>query len=428
MIPSSACPPWRADQPGHAGQHGDQCRQLHEVVGRYPTVRVPDKDLELKIPFLKPDPPKVNSLIDGFLSVEQSGIFTNFGPQNTQFEDDLVRVMFQGEGQCITVCNATIGLMLAIREAVDNAGNPHGRYALVPAFTFAATAHAAIWCGLTPILYDVDLTTWLPSMTDEQRLLDLYGEEIAVIVPYATFGNCLDLARYNSLSHGGRKVPVVVDAAASLGSLDANGQGFGSGSEVSVVYSMHVTKTFSTSEGGVIYSSDSARISRLRSMSNFGFVRPKIAELAGLNAKLSETAAVIARGKLAHFANIRARRLAVFDRYRSALPMFCFQEHVGQAVISQFAPLLLPRTSRHSRDRLIDSLAEAGIGAAKYFSPHLAEHPYFQKNCVIEPVPSTDDISTRCLSLPIFDTMSDEQVDYVSACLSDIVAGNDEGA
>ena len=35
MIPSSACPPWRADQPGHAGKHGDQGRQLHHIVGHH---------------------------------------------------------------------------------------------------------------------------------------------------------------------------------------------------------------------------------------------------------------------------------------------------------------------------------------------------------------------------------------------------------
>jgi len=35
MIPSSACPQRRADQPGNAGQHGDQCRQLHHPMGHH---------------------------------------------------------------------------------------------------------------------------------------------------------------------------------------------------------------------------------------------------------------------------------------------------------------------------------------------------------------------------------------------------------
>jgi hypothetical protein len=42
MIPSSACQPWRADQPGNAGEHGDQCRQLHHVVGH--DLLVPETD------------------------------------------------------------------------------------------------------------------------------------------------------------------------------------------------------------------------------------------------------------------------------------------------------------------------------------------------------------------------------------------------
>ena len=67
----------------------------------------------------------------------------------------------------------------------------------------------------------------------EENLLRKFGGDVAVIVPYATFGACLDLDRYTSLARR-YDIPVVVDAAASLGTLDKDGVGFGSGFDESL--------------------------------------------------------------------------------------------------------------------------------------------------------------------------------------------------
>ena len=74
-------------------------------------------------------------------------------------------------------------------------------------------------------------------------------------MPYATFGYPIDLEQYTKLADQ-LGVPVVVDAAASLGTLDEQGRGFGSGFAGSVVYSMHATKSFAVGEAGLIYSAD----------------------------------------------------------------------------------------------------------------------------------------------------------------------------
>src|SRR3954447_9361506 len=181
-----------------------------------------------KIPFLKPNPPRLSELLEQLAAIEASSIYSNYGPVNTRLEQSLTRDFFGGDGACVSVCNATIGLMLAIRMAIGTARDKTRCYALMPSFTFAATAHAAIWAGLTPLLCDIEPDTWLASASDERKLLDRYGDEIAVIVPYATFGNNLDLKRYDQLSHD-YGVPVVIDAAASLGSLNDAGDNFGAG-------------------------------------------------------------------------------------------------------------------------------------------------------------------------------------------------------
>src|ERR1700710_1208113 len=124
-----------------------------------------------KIPFLKPNPPKLSELLEQLADIEASNIFSNYGPVNTLLEASLTREFFGGRGACVTVCNATIGLMLAIRMAIGVARDKNRHYALMPSFTFAATAHAAIWAGLTPLLCDIEPDTWLASASAEKKLL-----------------------------------------------------------------------------------------------------------------------------------------------------------------------------------------------------------------------------------------------------------------
>ena len=84
----------------------------------------------MKIPLVRPAPPQLSLAVDELRSLEQSGIFSNYGPVNTRFEEEMLERFFGGEGACVTVCNATIGLMLAIKEAVGDVAP--GQFALMP--------------------------------------------------------------------------------------------------------------------------------------------------------------------------------------------------------------------------------------------------------------------------------------------------------
>ena len=305
----------------------------------------------MSVPLIRPNPPRLSQAADRLRAIEESGIFSNFGPANTAFEQDMVAHMFGGEGGCMTVCNATIGLMLAVQQAIG--GRPTGtKYALMPSFTFAAAAHAAMWCGLTPLFCDIDPATWTACPEHEERLIAQYGADIAVVMPYATFGFDLDLSRYTALTarHG---IPVVVDAAASLGTVSADGRGYGAGFRGLIVYSMHATKSFSTGEGGVIYSADPAAIATLRQMCNFGFGKPRNATMPGLNAKLSEVGALLAHLRLGENDAMIAHRSALMQGYRDALPELAFQTQRPGEQAHQFAPGLLPRAlgAASGRDR-----------------------------------------------------------------------------
>ncbi len=365
----------------------------------------------MRIPLIRPAPPQLSRAISELHSLEQSGIFSNFGPVNTRFEQEMLTRFFGGKGACTTVCNATIGLMLAIKEAV---GQPApGQFALMPSFTFAAAAHAALWCGLTPLLCDIDPADWAADAAAESLMLTRYRSRIAIVIPHATFGYPIDLERYQKITSQ-LGIPVVVDAAASLGTFDAHGLGFGSGFAGSVVFSMHATKPFAVGEGGLIYSSDPDRIARLRVMSNFGFGEARSATMAGLNAKLSEVGALLGRLRLADFKRISAHRTALLNHYRDSLPDLDFQSRAPGLQALQFASALLPSAVSACRTAIRTELAEEGIVTGTYFSPHLFEQPYFQKTCTAGPMPVSDDVSARVISLPLFDTMTHHEVDQVA--------------
>jgi dTDP-4-amino-4,6-dideoxygalactose transaminase len=372
----------------------------------------------MNIPLVRPAPPQLSLAVAELQALEQSGIFSNFGPVNTLFEQEMLDRFFGGKGACTTVCNATIGLMLAIKDAVGE--KPAGQFALMPGFTFAAAAHAALWCGLTPLLCDVHPANWAADPAAEAEMLAQYAGKIAVVMPYATFGYPIDLEHYKRLADQ-LGVPVVVDAAASLGTRDEQGHGFGNGFAGSVVYSMHATKSFAVGEAGLIYSADTDRIARIRTMSSFGFGEPRTATMVGLNGKVSEVTALLGRLRLLDYDSVMEHRAVLSNRYRDALPELQFQLKAAGTQAHQFVPALLPSGLGDRRAAIRAALADQGIATGAYFSPHLMEQPYFQKTCVAGPIPVCDDVSARMISLPLFDTMTHHEVDQVVNALQALI-------
>lgn len=371
-----------------------------------------------KLPLIAPNPVRLSERIDALRAIEESGIYSNGGPVVRGFEAALVERMFGGEGEALAVANATLGLMIAIRQA---AGARQGGLAIMPAMTFAATAHAAEWAGLTPLIVDIDPNDWTACAAAEEAALKRYGDRVAAMVPYATFGASIDLDRYRRFAeHYG--VGVVVDAAASLGSSDAEGCAFGRGSAFPIVYSMHATKAFATAEGGVIYSTDKGLIAELRRMTNFGFGDRRRADGPGLNAKLSEVHGLMAQGKLEDFDAVAAHRAALVDAYRAGLADYEMQHDTGMRQAAQFMPVLVPADLTHQRRAIQADLEEQGIGSATYFSPHLGEQPHFRGSALMEPTPVANRVSARILSLPITEAMTVEDVGRVCVALNEACA------
>ena len=144
--------------------------------------------------------------------------------------------------------------------------------------------------------------------------------------------------------------------------------------------------------------------------------------MLGLNGKLSEVAALIASERLRDFDMIVAHRVKLAETYRTALsPQFSFQTEIGERLAYQFMPVLLPEECAHRRTEIISGLSKHGIGAATYFSPHLAEQPFFAEACVTGDLNHTKAISRRALSLPMADNMTPHEVKNVCGSLMKVI-------
>ncbi|HEU4623052.1 MAG TPA: DegT/DnrJ/EryC1/StrS family aminotransferase [Burkholderiaceae bacterium] len=368
----------------------------------------------IEVPFLRPRLPEAAQIAPLLARIDESRRYSNFGPLNTEFEQRAVRRFFAGQGAATTVCNATLGLMLAIR-AVQR---PRARYAVMPSFTFAATPLAAQWCGLEPWFVDIDPHDWCADPSAVMHAVEQLGDEVAVVVTYATFGAHLNLAPYDDLM--ARGIPVVVDAAPCLGT-HRDEHAFAANFSGPVVFSLHATKAFAIGEGGLVYSGNSACIDRVRRLSNYGFDASRSSDDLGLNAKLSEHAAAVALCTLDTFDARMQARLALYRRYLErfeSTKLFARDWHVQRLdaqVAHQFMPVLVPQTMTGAD--VVQRLAERGIEARSYFSPACHEQPQFA-SCGHDGLTHTRKVASRILSLPLWEDMNDAIVDRVVDALT----------
>ncbi|PLR90844.1 DegT/DnrJ/EryC1/StrS family aminotransferase [Bacillus sp. T33-2] len=370
------------------------------------------------IPFLKPNVVTIDAYEKYISQIDESRIYSNFGPLNTQFEQRIKKEFFGESGSLTTINNATMGLILSINEFKNKAG----KYAIMPSFTFSATPLAAIWSGLIPYFVDIDENSWTMDREKLQEALQQLGEQVAVVIPYATFGTCIDITFYNELQEQG--IPVVIDAAPSFGSMHNNNQ-FGHGFNGAMVFSFHATKPFGIGEGGLVYSKNKDAIQNIRAASNFGYMGSRESINLGINAKLSEYHAAIGLATLDVFPEKLNERQGIYQLYLNQIEHFELEskgwrvQHTEGSFPPQFFPILCPK-GENNRD-IIERLKRHGISAAAYFSPACHQQKQF-KEYPNSSLNVTNEISERIISLPLWENMDVDVVKRV------IIALRDEGS
>ena len=373
------------------------------------------------IPFLRPRLPLVEDYVPYLKMIDQSRLYTNFGPLNTKFEQRMLAEWFGNEGALSTMGNATLGLMLAIDRI-----KRRGRYAIMPSFTFAATPLAAQWCGLEPVFVDIDPNEWVIDPAALERALKLYGDEVAVVVPYAACGSFMDLAPYERLMKGG--IPVVVDAASSIGATH-EGKSFGQGFSGAVVYSMHATKAFPVGEGCLVHSGDKDLVAKIRKASNFGFGAARASEMLSMNCKLPEISAAVALATLDSFPARRKKLMGLHAEYSaqfksSGLVDAGFRPQLLRGSVSpQWFAVAAPNQSL--QEQAVKDAAANGIEFRRYFTPACHMQPQFS-SAPKDSMAVTNQLCSGVMSLPLWLEMDEKIIKRVVDSVCATVAANRE--
>lgn len=246
-----------------------------------------------------------------------------------------------------------------------------------------------------------------------QDALEALGDEAAVVIPYATFGTAMNLKFYQQLHESG--IPVVIDAAASFGVFEEQ-KHFGKGFPGSVVFSFHATKSFGIGEGGLIYSADTEFIAKIKQSSNFGFSSNRETTLQGINAKMSEYTSAIALSTLDVYDKKVKKRRQIYDWYimelkeKDLLNKGWALQNTNGRVPCQFMPICCPEEQTNTE--VTQLLASKNIESRTYFSPPCHKHPIF-KEYPHTPLPITEDISSRIISLPLWEEMTQEDIQFI---------------
>jgi dTDP-4-amino-4,6-dideoxygalactose transaminase len=207
-------------------------------------------------------------------------------------------------------------------------------------------------------------------------------------------------------------IPVIEDCAQAQGALLGNKPvgGFGAAS----CFSFYPTKNLGAiGDGGAVASNDEAVASRVRRLRAYGWSKPQFAELEGGRcSRLDELQAAILAVKLKGLQAAIARRRAVAARYRVAfsdLPLKLPDEAAG---VSHAYHLFVVRSER--RDALQSHLSARSVASGRHYPLPVHHQPGLAAQARLPaPLPVTERISGEILSLPIFATITDAQVDRV---------------
>lgn len=353
-------------------------------------------------------------MTEDYTAIVESNWFTNFGPYEKRLSKESAE--YVGEGiYATTVSNCTAGLEIAIAELFTKDASK--RKVIMPSFTFVAGAEALIRNNLTPVLIDINEHSWQPSIVQAREILSTNVTDIAGILLCNIFGvGNRDIEQWELLSveYG---IPLIIDSAAGFGSSYTQEERIG-GRGNCEIFSLHATKPFSVGEGGLIMSCDEGFIEKMRSSQNFGFESDRSVHRIGTNAKMQEFSCAIGLRQLSKLPDKVLGRQDVYLKYKQKLSLkgYSFQENTELSTVA-FVSTLIP--ANQGLDTVKDKLITGGVEARRYYVPALHQQELLMRYCETPvDLSTTNQICERIISLPLYESMTDQDIEYVCGLVS----------
>ncbi len=331
----------------------------------------------------------------------------------------------------------------ALHGAAFAAGLGPGDEAITTPMTFCATANCILYQGATPVFADVSADT---LNLDPEAVADRLsrcnasvretGRVKAIIaVDYAGHPAALDeLGRLAQTQ--ARRTFLIEDACHALGA-EYHGKRVGSIADMTV-FSFHPVKLLTTGEGGMVATNDAGLAGTLRRFRNHGISRESGERresgdwfyemvLLGFNYRLSDIACALGLSQLERLDSNLARRREIAAQYQAGLgdwpAIMTPQVRRGVDPAWHLYPIRLQlEMLTVNRAEIVRALRAENIGASVHYIP-VHRHPYYRERFKdTETHPVAEDAYERLISLPIFHSMTDQDVQDVTSALHKVLS------
>lgn len=348
----------------------------------------------------------------------ESRWLTNRGDKQKQFEGELQRYLDVAD--LALFVNGHLALENII-EAFDLGSDGRTEVITTP-FTFVSTTNAIVRKGLEPVFCDIRMSD---CTIDPTKIEPLITEKTCAILPVHVYGNLCDHRQIERIAKA-HDLKVIYDAAHAFG-VKEDGVSVAQFGDASM-FSFHATKVFNSIEGGAIVCKDPELIATLRAYANFGMSDPESCDHASGNAKMNEFAAAMGLCNLRHVAEEIAKRKQLAERYYDLLAntpglSLC----IPPANVNHnyaYLPVLIDQEAFGvSRDAVFDQLAQAGIGARKYFYPLITDYACYRGVYSSSSTPLAKKAASQVITLPLYADLALEDVDRICAIIQGATRG-----
>jgi dTDP-4-amino-4,6-dideoxygalactose transaminase len=331
------------------------------------------------------------------------------GPNVSSFEEEAAAYL--GAAHAVSVASGTDALHLALAAA----GIGPGDEVITTPFTFIATAEAICYVGAKPVFADIDPKTF---NIDPSGIEAVITPRTRAILPVHLFGQPADMGPIEALckKHG---LIIIEDCAQSFGA-GIDGRMTGAIGAMGC-FSFFPSKNLGCyGDGGMITATTPDLAEKLRVLRNHGSKVRYHHQVIGYNSRLDEIQAVVLRAKLKRIDQYNEGRRRVAHLYSSLLADSSvtppYEDGKGNHVYHQYTVL-----TEH-REKIMESLTAAGIASAIYYPIPLHRQEVFANDYSDVSLPIAEETADRCMSLPIFPEMTEEQVIEVARVIKSATA------
>ncbi len=358
--------------------------------------------IQITKPFLPPEEEYQALLTE----IWERNWLTNNGPVSKRLQSELTDYL--GVENFVLVSNGTISLQM-IFKALDIKGE-----VITTPFSYVATTSALVWEGIKPVFVDIEQDTF---NIDPDKIEAAITSETTAILATHVFGCPCKIEAIEAIANK-HNLKVIYDAAHAFG-VNYKGRSIFNFGDVSSL-SMHATKLFHTIEGGGIITNSDELAFTFSKMRNFGHQGFDDYSGIGINAKCSEVHAAMGVVNLRYIGQILDRREVLYKHYYELLQTnenITFQRIPDKDVEYNYSYFPVLFSKKEYLQEAIEEFSKKDIYPRRYFYPSLNTLNYIEE---AHACPIAESISERVLCLPLFHSLTFEQIGIIVNVIKNI--------